>query len=283
MTCPNCSKYIVPNTPYCNHCGQKTALDDEFKLKTVIGNFFGNVFSVDSKVLKTLKVLLIPGRFYSDFVAGKRGCYMHPLRLFVFLNLFLFGLITTNNREDVKTNKTIFRGDLVWGQHTIDSALIQNKSIAELLVMYPQGGFFDNFVFKQMLHLYRDDKAYAKAVLDRLPWMLFLFIPIISFFSFLFERKKKAAYLKHFLFWTNIVSAFILVFAIDKLVLPNDWEGFAAIVLFLPVFTFWSLQKVLPTPNVFLRLLKWLTYILCLLLCLFVSLVFVLIIGFVFF
>lgn len=283
MICPNCQKYIVPNAPYCSHCGQKTALNDEFKLKTVLGQFFGNVFSVDSKVLKTLMVLIVPGHFYTHFLEGKRERYMHPLRLFVFFNLFLFGLITANTNDAIPTKNTGFKGDFEWGELTIDSTVIQKQSIAEIAAKYPQENGIDEFIFKQLLHLYKDGNAYTKAVLNRLPWMLFLFIPLIAFFGFLLERKKKASYLKHFLLWTNIVSAFILIFALDKLLLPSNWEGFVAIVCFLPVFTFWSLQSTMPTPNIVLRILKWVVYLLCMLLCILISLVFVLLVGFIFF
>lgn len=265
MYCPNCESKLQPQDHYCGDCGQKLALAEEFKLSSVLGQFFGNIFSLDSKVFKTLKVLFVPGLYYKNFVAGKRARYMHPLRLFIFLNIFLFGLLLSFDDESIKqqSKNGLFDSDFVWGSDTITTQTLQSNTPEEILAKYPQKEAMDAFLFKQFIHLYQDETSFIDAVKEKLPWLFFLLIPLISVCSFFIEWKKKALYLQHFLFWTNVVSAFILFNSLELFIyeiLQQEQGVPIALALFCPVFSFWSLQKVFPTKGFFKKLFKWLLY-----------------------
>lgn len=266
MNCRNCEIEFQPNDHYCRNCGQKLALAEEFKISRVLSQFFGNIFSFDSKVFKTLSVLFTPGKYYILFRDGKRARYMHPLRLFIFLNIFLFGLIVSYNGsvfEEGNSKESLFT-ELVWGNDTIPPDTLKLYSAEELLVQYPQEGFMDVLAFKQIVHLYQDQNSFLTSVIEKLPWLFFLFIPFMALCSFVLERKHKALYLQHFLFWANIVSACILAISFERMIyilIEEPIEFIASLILFCPIFSFWSLQRIFPTKGFFRKIVKWLLYI----------------------
>tara|TARA_R110001592_G_scaffold363109_2_gene680366 strand:- start:35937 stop:36803 length:867 start_codon:yes stop_codon:yes gene_type:complete len=265
MKCPNCSSQLKVNDHFCGHCGQKLSLAEEFEIKNVLAQFFGNIFSFDSKVFKTLKVLFVPAKYYKLFVEGKRASYMQPLRLFIFLNIFLFGLMLSYNKTRVggaSINKTE-DSQFVWGNDTISMEIMEKYTPEELLELYPQESFMGSLAFKQVAHLFQDEDSFLKGVAEKLPWLFFLLIPLLAVSSYIIERKYKVKYLMHFLFWTNIMSAFILVNSLELLfynVVDVTHSFLAALVIFCPIFSFWSLQRVFPTKGFFRKISKWTLY-----------------------
>jgi hypothetical protein len=265
MKCRNCEREFQENDHYCGNCGQKLALSDEFKFGHVLGQFFGNVFSFDSKVFKTLGVLFIPGKYYTLFRDGKRARFMHPLRLFIFLNIFLFGLMLSFSDTKLSGGSVseAVGSELVWGNDTISPSEIKKYTPDELLLNYPQETLFESLAFRQVAHLYKDSGSFVKSVTEKLPWLFFIVIPLIALFSRIMERKHKALYLHHFLFWINVISAFILVNSIETLVyfLSDSPHTYVlSVLIFCPLFTFWSLQRVYPTKGFVRKILKWILY-----------------------
>ena len=285
MNCPNCNNGLKSSDHYCGNCGQKQSLSEEFEIKSVLAQFFGNILSFDSKLFKTLKVLFAPAKYYQLFLKGKRASYMHPLRLFIFLNIFLFGLMLSyddTNIKDVQFRKAI-DSEFVWGNDTIPPGEVNQFTPEELLVRYPQETFMGSIAFKQVVHMYQDEESFLKDVTEKLPWLFFILIPLISFCSFIIERKHKARYLHHFLLWTNIISAFILVNSLEMFLynFTDKPHGFlAALVVFCPIFSFWSLQRVFPTKGFFRKLFKCWFYLLLGSLSFLFSMIVVLILGF---
>ncbi len=261
MTCPNCDTPINETDVFCSHCGQRTASDDDFTVGRVLQELAGSIFSVDSKLAKTLRVLYIPGKYYLDFVSGKRLRYMQPYKLFVFFTIFVFGLGLSIKNDGIQINVTesMVSDSLVWGDYHIPPEVIHNHSIEQLEEMYPNEEFLDQFWFKQVIHFQKDKAGFIAFIRSKIPWGFFIFIPLLALISFLLEWKQKTKYLKHTLFWTNIVSAFLLVYSVS-LVISSSTQIHLIPVVLVPFFTLWSVQRVFPTPNKWLRIVKWLVY-----------------------
>lgn len=75
------------------------------------GDFFANILTFDSKIVRTLLPLFfIPGTLTKEYLEGKRNLYYTPARLFlvsmtiafIFLNFFVSKIFSTN--EDLETN-----------------------------------------------------------------------------------------------------------------------------------------------------------------------------------
>ncbi len=79
------------NGPYCSQCGERKFNRHDYSL----GHFAGETLDVfthfDSKLLRTLRVLLMrPGELSNAYFHGGRSRYTKPLTLFVIINLIFF-------------------------------------------------------------------------------------------------------------------------------------------------------------------------------------------------
>ncbi|WGL15911.1 DUF3667 domain-containing protein [Microbulbifer bruguierae] len=86
--CGNCETPLLG--PHCHACGQPAkSLLRHFP--ELIGDFFGSVFGLDSRIARTFGPLLLkPGFLTNEYFAGRRVRYVSPVRLFVFLCLTAF-------------------------------------------------------------------------------------------------------------------------------------------------------------------------------------------------
>lgn len=90
QACPNCGS----NRPdrFCSHCGQNDR-DYMRGVWSVVNEFIGEMFELDSRLFRTLKSLLFkPGHLSSEFSRNRRAAYMSPVRLYLFTS-FLFFLV----------------------------------------------------------------------------------------------------------------------------------------------------------------------------------------------
>jgi len=93
--CINCGSPV--NGTYCNECGQP-ANPERLTFLTLINDYFGRVFSLDTRFLRTVKDLTVnPGKVSREFVLGNRVRYVPPVSYFVILiTLFILFLSAIN-------------------------------------------------------------------------------------------------------------------------------------------------------------------------------------------
>jgi hypothetical protein len=91
--CANCDAPM--QGPFCFACGQpKKGLIRH--LSGIVADFFDTVFNVDSRTLRTVLPLYFrPGWLSNEYFAGRRVRYVTPLRLYFFLSVILFLVIST--------------------------------------------------------------------------------------------------------------------------------------------------------------------------------------------
>lgn len=103
--CHNCHTLLQPEDNYCPHCGQ-----ENHDLKVPLGHLLFEVIEgfthLDTKLLNTLKsIFLSPGKLTKDFLEGRRGRYIPPIRLY-FLASFLFFLLFSTMIDKALDSKT---------------------------------------------------------------------------------------------------------------------------------------------------------------------------------
>ncbi len=97
-TCKNCGNEFVGD--YCNLCGEKVIHLADRSFKKLMSNILLSVTFADSKLIKTLWLILRkPGFISKEFTEGRRIKYLQPLSLFFVLNIvyFLFPVIQLFN------------------------------------------------------------------------------------------------------------------------------------------------------------------------------------------
>ena len=101
--CKNCNSELIGN--YCSDCGQEVK-NMNLSIFYFIKEFFGNLFSLDSKVLVTIKYLITrPGFLSIEYISGRRKQYTLPSRLYLFtsiISIILFSLLVEDTTRYLK-------------------------------------------------------------------------------------------------------------------------------------------------------------------------------------
>jgi hypothetical protein len=140
--CANCN--VPMQGPFCHTCGQpKKGLIRH--LSGIVADFFDTVFNVDSRTLRTLLPLYFrPGFLSNEYFAGRRVRYVTPLRLYFFLSVILFLVISTmtdTNAVKLDAGDDINRGPaLTQAEREARAADIERVLAMVVLAMVPAEG-----------------------------------------------------------------------------------------------------------------------------------------------
>jgi len=89
-TCPNCSTSLIGS--HCHECGQKKIDANEYSLKRFLGRAINDFTDLESnKVFRTLAAMIVrPGLLAVEYLAGRRGSYLGPLKLYLTFSALYF-------------------------------------------------------------------------------------------------------------------------------------------------------------------------------------------------
>ena len=87
--CNNCGATLVGE--FCHRCGQRE-LDEWKSFGSIARHFWDELVSLDYKTIRSVAALVYPGQLAAEFIAGRRGRYLSPMKLY-FLAAALFFLI----------------------------------------------------------------------------------------------------------------------------------------------------------------------------------------------
>ena len=104
-TCPNCSTSLLGS--HCHECGQKKIDTDEYSLRRFIGRAINDFTDLESnKVFRTLSAMIVrPGLLAAEYLAGRRGSYLGPLKLYLTFSALYF-LFAWNVLSEVRGEST---------------------------------------------------------------------------------------------------------------------------------------------------------------------------------
>src|SRR5438045_5537722 len=89
--CENCGATMAG--PFCAQCGQH-AVDYRRSLRHVIVDVLDSLLNFESKFFATIGWLIVrPWHLTSQFLAGRRVRYVHPLRLYLLVSILFFFVV----------------------------------------------------------------------------------------------------------------------------------------------------------------------------------------------
>lgn len=91
--CLNCDTPLPEQALYCPKCGQKDR-DTRISFFKLVKEALLAILNLDSRMLRTLRGLLVPGKLSQEFFIGRQQKYMNPVRLFLWVTLILIAMIT---------------------------------------------------------------------------------------------------------------------------------------------------------------------------------------------
>jgi hypothetical protein len=109
--CPNCGHPMIG--PYCAVCGQPINTHRR-TLGHLLHEFFKDILSFDSRILRTARALLFqPGELPKSFHEGRTQRYMPAVRLYLFVSLLFFLLLSATGIAIMQFDMTISTVQLV--------------------------------------------------------------------------------------------------------------------------------------------------------------------------
>lgn len=190
--CANCGEQL--HGKHCHKCGEKKISKDDLTVKNFIGQTIDIFTHFDSKIFKSLILLLKkPGFLVSENIEGRRVKYAKPIQLFFIINIiYFFFLSYLDVGFDAVTNRSSEHMDnLLYGH--IATSLV-NEKIKEKNIPFEE---YDNNFY---------DEIYIESKL-----LIIFMIPIFALWFKLIYRKQKILYYEHLVFSTYFFC-FILLF-----------------------------------------------------------------------
>ena len=208
--CRNCGEALAGQ--YCSHCGQREGRGD-LSFGEVAGELLQDILNWDSRFWRTLVPLMFrPGFLTAEYIAGRRARYVPPFRLYLIVSFVLFLVVSllAGGASVVKTEQGP-NGESVEGSGThLNISLSDDDSQQWLKDL-------DKRLEKNAEKLTDDPGQLIESMVEYLPQMMFLLLPVFALllkFSYFFSPFQ---YLHHLVFTLHVHSFVYLLFLIGQL------------------------------------------------------------------
>lgn len=268
--CRNCGAQILDE--YCGVCGQREGRGD-LHLREAAGDVVGDIFTWDSRLWRTLfSLVLRPGFLTAEFIAGRRARYMPPFRLYIVISFLMFLVLSLSagdvilvggsDADDVDSNVLVgldpnrvsdelgAQGDLVVkeskeAQSVDDAERIEAGSLvndAEKVSTFSFDLNEDSPAWLKQLEARLESNAdrvsddpgdYVRELLEYLPQMMFLMLPLFAGLLRLAYLFSPFHYLQHLVFALHYHSFVYLLYLFSAgLELVNrNLDGLTALLM----------------------------------------------------
>lgn len=189
--CLNCGEKLLGE--YCWRCGQ-AATDLRRPLRELAANFFEDVLSLDTRLLRAIGPLLLrPGFLTREYLAGRRARYALPLRLFLIATLIFASLsVLLPRRAHIRVITE--PGQAVHGSEAFHTLLLPKR--------FTRWG--SPATRQRMTEAIARAKAnpqeFLHALTGNMPRAFFLLLPLFALLVKLFYWRQDRLYLDHLIF-----------------------------------------------------------------------------------
>ena len=191
-------------------------MDRRVPLRSLVADALGDLFALDSRVLRTLRPLFLrPGFLTAEWCRGRRVPYVPPLRLYIFVAAVFFFVLAVTETSLVQIDTTV-RG------------VPAPEAAAEALDV---AAFQDRFV-------------------DHLGRLSLLLPPVLALLLALVYRGRRRLLVEHLVASLHLHAFAFLVLSAAAFLPEAPWGRGARTVLVavLPVYAFLSLRRVYGGP-----------------------------------
>ena len=198
--CENCGHFVEKR--FCPQCGQEN-IETRQSFFHLFKHFLEDFVHYDGKFWKTIRYLLFsPAKLSKEYIAGKRNCYVEPVKLYIFISFIVFFLpaILPYSSEKVKI---------------LHETLIEIQSNNDIPDKSPDSEQYSNIGKYKF-----DRKKIEEEFQHQLPKAIFLYMPVFAFWLWLFHNKKKRFYFDHGIYTLHYFSFILLSISLYILL---DW------------------------------------------------------------
>jgi Protein of unknown function (DUF3667) len=268
--CLNCGHELGELGKFCSNCGQEVK-PLNIKFKDIILDFLSDFFTFDSKFFRSfIPLFLKPGRLTVDYLSGKRIRYIPPVRLFLFVSIVFFFILSFQITDDmnffnVEDNTSVVNDSTVVDSsnglinsistinskkdsliHVMDTIKSKFSLIKAVKETFPDSDFRTQFIIAQLIRLEaKGSKAFFNYLLGQGTFILLIIIPFFALFLKLIYIRRKIYFNNHLVFSFHL-HAFILLF-LSLLMLLNYLTGpviFFLLIAVIPVYLYLALKTI---------------------------------------
>lgn len=214
--CLNCGTQL--DSLFCPECGQKNK-DYKLTFKDLFSEFFEELLDIDSRVLRSLRMLFTrPGFLTSEYTMGRRISYLPPVRIYLVASVLFFLILSLKTLLPELQDNEIIRefaetGDL---ETTLEQAVESkmNPSIQDSLAGSDEvvrilgadsTGSGVSVTLGDGSYDLEQNEVLARFT-DNFAKVMFLLLPVAAFqLKALYVRRKKM-YIEHFIFSLHVHS-----------------------------------------------------------------------------
>lgn len=245
-TCLNC-RHVVENR-FCPNCGQEN-IDTRKTFYQLFVHFFEDLTHYENAFWKTIKNLILkPATLTKEYLSGKRLSYLAPVRLYIFISLITFFLISVFSSNDFGIETEIKSESKTASQEIKESgnSLLGYHSVKELDSIQKHGPkterlpSFQFWITKKVLLVFENNtkeeiiKKFMKSFTHNLPKLLFINMPIFAFFLWIFHNKKRWYYFDHGIFtlhyFSFLLTIVLILFLSNKIFSLINASGFISFI-----------------------------------------------------
>ena len=191
--CLNCAS-PTPDA-FCSSCGQE-AIDTRVRFRDQVFDFFGEVFSFESRLPRTLWVLFTrPGELTVAYNSGRRVAYVTPLKTYLFASAVFFAI------------------SALLASHAQPTAGVE-AIMAQL--DRPDHGGVPAFFVPAMKAVVRDPNGLGTVFQDLFSRASVVVIPMYALMLRLVYRGRRRYYGEHVVFALHVHAFALLLFAVQS-------------------------------------------------------------------
>lgn len=257
--CPNCQAPVFG--PYCAQCGQETVIGT-LRLRDFSHEYLQNFVTIEGRLWRSLWLLVgQPGQLTLEFLAGRRRRYVRPIPLYLSLSFLLFVLLA------ISSPASLFQFDDASTEVALPASPSADRSVQrpqaaapsakeslptleklELKMGLPQWlKPLGKRYYKAIEQLNNDPKGASQrllpAVLAKLPYAVFMLVPLFAFNTRVLYWRRSRGYAEHFLFALHLHAFVFLTFLVG--------HGLAADTLAPVLFWSWLIYLTLALRRLF--------------------------------
>ena len=233
MQCKNCGADITGR--YCASCGQHSDVSIP-SLHKLFVEALGDLYNFDSRLWRSLGLLIFkPGRLTREYLEGRRARYVPPFRLYVVLSLTFFFVLAVLPDVDENESGPVIDGTAESETPSPGAETEEARSSPSFAITTGESDG-DNWQcdlgdtegwnpeilarFERACNqIAADGDSFGRALLENVPLMMFLFIPIVAAGMKALYPLARRKYVEHLLFFLHFHAFFFLLATLGLLVL----------------------------------------------------------------
>ncbi|MDR0233008.1 MAG: DUF3667 domain-containing protein [Dysgonamonadaceae bacterium] len=209
--CENCGHFV--EIRFCPDCGQEN-VETRQSFFHLIAHFIKDFVHYDGKFWKTIWYLLFrPAKLTKEYLAGKRNCYVNPVKLYIFISFitFLLPAIPPDSSERAeKWSEKVKAHQDISNQFQLDSVAAQYLQPDIIAQIQSETDKHESENQIKIGKYKIDQEKVEEELLHHFPKAIFLYMPVFAFWLWVFHSKRKWFYFDHGIYTLHYFSFILL-------------------------------------------------------------------------